>query len=135
MDNPEAKGYISNLKFAGNKVIYSGKGWIGDAVLQVQGNESSFLCGIENTMGACNNDGIYITDNLFYLSEGAIIDYKEYLWESETSVNKAPVFSNNIFAQHKFGWLAFWNERAAALTEENVKNILGDKTGKVIIIE
>ena len=50
MDYEDAEGYISNLTFSDNIVIYSGEGWVENHILQIDGENSMFFSAVENTM-------------------------------------------------------------------------------------
>lgn len=134
MDNPDASGFISNLVFSNNMVLYSGTGWISSFILQTGSDKSLFYSAFEDMMGASNNDGIYITDNVFYLCNHPLIRYTNLLMDGEQVVNADPVFSGNTYAQYQYGWLAEWNDELLVLNEDNIRDILGDQTGTVCVI-
>ena len=135
MDNPESDGFISNLEFANNRVLYAGTGWILNMVSGMYGDYSMFLSVMEDLMSAVNNDGIRITDNVFYLCSNAMVQYRDALFEYQGTVNQSPMFSGNTYAQHRFGWLAQWNGELMATSQDTIESILGDKTGEAIEIE
>jgi hypothetical protein len=131
MDNPDADGFISNLQFSNNMVLYSGSGWISSMISQTRSRMSAFNSSIEDMMGASNNDGIYITDNVFYLCDRPLIRYTDLLMGSDQNANAKPVFSGNTYAQYQYGWLAEWSDDLLALNEASVRDILGDQTGTI----
>jgi len=135
MDNPESDGFISNLEFSDNMVLYAGTGWILNMVNGIFGDYELFLSGTEDLMGAINNDGILIADNVFYLCSHAMVQYRDALFESQGTVNQPPVFSGNVYAQHRFGWLAKWNGMLMTVSQDTVGTVLGDETGTAVEID
>lgn len=101
------------------------------------GASSLWLSAVENGMGAANNHGIYIRNNVFYLSRYAMITLVDRLALDDTTlVNAQPIFSGNTYVQfasrpllQKVGAPEFYFP-----TEAAVKNILGDKSGTVVAI-
>lgn len=137
MDHADAEGYISNLTFTDNMVMYSGEGWIEKFILQI-GN-SMFFSAVENTMGASNNDGIYITDNIFYGSKENLLCLTDNLWNDTGKVNQPIVFSGNVYAQNKDGVLCIFNWERGWGTghtsdEQAFLDFIGDETGVVIAL-
>lgn len=131
MDNPDASGFISNLVFSDNMVLYSGSGWSAKMILQTGSDKSLFYTAFEDMMGASDNDGIYITDNVFYLCSHPLIRYTNLRMDGEQVVNADPVFSGNTYAQYQYGWLAEWNDELLVPNETSVRDVLGDPTGTV----
>lgn len=139
MDNMDAEGFISNLTFADNIVMYSGEGWIEDYILQIENRHSGFYSALENFMGASNNDGIYITDNIFYGSTANLLCLTDNLWNNTGKVNQPMVFSGNVYAQHEGGSLCNFNwERGWGVgytpDEQEFRDFIGDETGTVLSI-
>ena len=139
MDYEDAKGYISNLTFSDNIVISSGEGWVENHILQIDSEDSSFFSAVENTMGASNNDGIYITDNIFYGSRANLLCLTDNLWNNTGKVNQPIVFSDNVYAQYKggtlcnFNWERGWGAGYAS-DEQGFLYFIGDTTGTVVTI-
>ena len=136
MDHTDAEGFISNLTFTDNIVMHSGAGWIKDFILQTDHPNSGFFSALENFMGASNNDGIYITDNIFYGSAANLLCLTDNLWNNTGKVNKPMVFSGNIYAQTDGGTLCNFNwERGwgvgYAPDEREFLDFIGDETGTV----
>ena len=139
MDYENAEGYISNLTFSDNIVICSGEGWVENHILQIDSEHSMFFSAVENTMGASNNDGIYITDNIFYVSRENLICLTDNLWNDTGKVNQPIVFSGNVYAQYKDGILCNFNwERGYGVgyapDERDFLDFIGDTTGTVVTI-
>jgi hypothetical protein len=134
MDNAQAEGFISNLEFSNNMVMYSGTGWVNGMIAQIDGTKSLFVSAIEDLMGASNNDGIYIRNNVFYLSGQALLKYTDLMGDSDQAANARPVFSGNTYAQYENGWLAEWNGDLKPITEAVIRDILGDTTGTVVVV-
>ena len=139
MDYENAEGYISNLTFSDNIVMYSGEGWIEKHILQIDSEHSMFFSAVENTMGASNNDGIYITDNIFYGSRENLLCLTDNLWNDTGKVNQPIVFSGNVYAQYKDGILCNFNwERGYGVgyapDERDFLDFIGDTTGTVVTI-
>lgn len=140
MDDADAEGFISNLTFADNIVMHSGEGWIGNFILQTDNQHSGFYSALENFMGASNNDGIYITDNIFYGSKANLLCLTDNLWNNTGKVNQPMVFSGNVYAQYKDGILCNFNwERGWGVgytpDEQEFLDFIGDTTGTVITIQ
>ena len=78
------------------------------------------------------NDGsIYITNNLFYLSEYVLV-------HCFMPKENQPIFSGNTYAQGEKGWLAILRGRMLSITEygeKYVHNELSDKTGTVLVVK
>ena len=139
MEVPGSTGLISNLIFKDNLVMHSGDGWIYNSVLQSAGGggNSLWLSAVENGLGAANNEGIYIRDNVFYLSRYAMITLVDYLAvDNTTLVNAQPVFSGNTYVQFSLRPILQknWSSEVYYPTEDVVRNILGDENGKLVII-
>ena len=139
MEVPGSTGLISNLIFEDNLVMYSGDGWIYNSILQSAGGggNSMWLSAVENGLGAANNEGIYIRDNVFYLSRYAMITLVDYLAvDNTTLVNAQPVFSGNTYVQFSLRPILQknWSSEVYYPTEDVVRNILGDENGKLVII-
>lgn len=136
MDHTDAEGFISNLTFTDNIVMHSGAGWIKDFILQTDHPNSGFFSALENFMGASNNDGIYITDNIFYGSAANLLCLTDNLWNNTGKVNKPMVFSGNIYAQTdggtlcNFNWERGWGAGYAP-DEREFLDFIGDETGTV----
>lgn len=139
MDYEDAEGYISNLTFSDNIIICSGEGWVENHILQIDSENSMFFSAVENTMGASNNDGIYITDNIFYSSRANLLCLTDNLWNDTGKVNQPIVFSGNVYAQYKdgtlcnFNWERGWGAGYAS-DEQEFLDFIGDKTGVVIVL-
>ncbi len=137
MEVPGSAGLISNLVFEDNMVMNSGDGWVYNSVLQSDGENSLWLSAVENGMGAANNEGIYIRDNVFYLSRYAMITLLDYLAvDGTTSVNAQPVFSGNTYVQFFSKPLLQknWSSEIYYPSEDVVRDILKDETGSLVII-
>ena len=140
MDYEDAKGYISNLTFSDNIVICSGEGWVENHILQIDSEHSMFFSAVENTMGASNNDGIYITDNIFYGSRANLLCLTDNLWNDTGKVNQPIVFSGNVYAQYddgilcNFNWERGWRIGYAS-DEKEFLDFNGDTTGTVVTIQ
>ena len=139
MDNVDAEGFISNLTFTDNIVMHSGEGWIKNFILQIDNQHSGFYSALENNMGASNNDGIYITDNIFYGSAANLLCLTDNLWNDTGKVNQPMVFSGNVYAQSaggilcNFNWEQGWCAGYAS-DEREFLDFIGDATGKIVSI-
>lgn len=139
MDDADAEGFISNLTFADNIVMHSGEGWIGSFILQIENQHSGFYSALENFMGASNNDGIYITDNIFYSSAANLLCLTDNLWNNTGKVNQPIAFSGNMYAQHEggtlcnFNWERGWDVGDTS-DEQEFLDFIGDATGTVLSI-
>lgn len=140
MEAPGSTGLISNLAFKDNLVMHSGYGWVYNSVLQSDGGggNSLWLSAVENGMGAANNEGIYIRDNVFYLSRYAMITLTDYLAVDDTTpVNAQPIFSGNTYVQFASRPILQknWSSEIYYPIEEVVRDILKDETGTLVIID
>ena len=139
MDHEDAEGYISNLTFSDNIVMYSGEGWIENFILQIENPHSGFFSALENFMGAANNDGIYITNNIFCTSKANLLCLTDNLWNDTGKVNRPMTFSGNVYAQHKgdilcnFNWERGWSAGHTS-DEQAFLDFIGDETGVVIAL-
>ena len=139
MDNVDAEGFISNLTFTDNIVMHSGEGWIKNFILQIDNQHSGFYSALENNMGASNNDGIYITDNIFYGSAANLLCLTDNLWNDTGKVNQPMVFSGNVYAQSaggilcNFNWEQGWCAGYVS-DEREFLDFIGDATGKIVSI-
>ena len=140
MDYEDAEGYISNLTFSDNIVIYSGEGWVENHILQIDSENSMFFSAVENTMGAANNGGIYIADNIFYGSKANLLCLTDNLWNDTGNVNQSIDFSGNVYAQYKngtlcnFNWERGWRAGYAS-DEQKFLDFIRDETGVVIVLK
>lgn len=99
-DHPNAEGFISNLTFRDNYVLYSGEGWIEGMIQQIDPSAAlQYSACLENGLSAVNNDGIYIIDNIFYCSTVNLLNISEYNFFRASKVNQPMVFSGNTYAQ------------------------------------
>ena len=139
MDHADAEGFISNLYFTDNMVVHSGRGWIKNHILQISNQHSGFFSALENFMGASNNDGIYIKDNVFYASAANLLCLTDNLWNDMGKVNQPMVFSGNTYAQPvdgclcNFNWEQGWCVGYTA-DEHDFLSFIGDTTGTVVAI-
>ncbi|MBR2028494.1 MAG: hypothetical protein IKA10_05875 [Oscillospiraceae bacterium] len=140
MDYEDAEGYISNLTFSDNIVMYSGEGWVENHILQIDSENSMFFSAVENTMGAANNGGIYIADNIFYGSKANLLCLTDNLWNDTGNVNQSIDFSGNVYAQYKngtlcnFNWERGWRAGYAS-DEQKFLDFIRDETGVVIVLK
>ncbi len=138
MDNPGSKGFLSNLVYEDNIVMYTGNGWVYNSILQqLHGDTNIWLSVVENCMGAADNDGIHIRNNVFFLSQWAMINLREYWWGGEvTLVNKQPVFSGNTYVQLADRLLFLWFCAGDGYfpSEEAMKEQIGDTEGTLIVL-
>ena len=135
MDNSEAKGFISNLAFKENMVLYSGMGWIEAHIDATDIEHPAFASAVGCGMRASENDGIYIENNVFYLSDSGLFFYSDTRWDADEPIEiTPPVFSGNTYAQYEYGWLGYWNGDMLALTEESIRDVFKDTTGTVVTI-
>lgn len=131
-ENPNEISGFKNINYTDNIVLYTGYGWVDlynqRSDLTLEGIHTSVIeCG-----GFCKNEneGVYITDNIFYMAKYAILHC--YMPEENQMV-----FSGNTYAQSENGWLALLRGRLLSVTENGedyVKNDLMDATGKVVVI-
>ncbi|HEX2947925.1 MAG TPA: hypothetical protein VHT96_18455 [Clostridia bacterium] len=134
MENPGIPSGFKNVSFDDNYVMYTGYGWVETLTLRtIYLFQKVNLCSIEfGGRGYVNkNDGIFITNNIFYLSKYALI-------HCFMSKENQPVFSGNTYAQGQNGGLAMWRGRMLSITENGekyVRNDLLDKTGTVLTVK
>lgn len=102
-ENPESVSYIESMIFEDNMVMNSGEGLIYEIVLQssVFGSGNSFwLSAIEDGMGAADNGGIFIRNNILYISKYSLITIcHKVCGENERPVNREVEFSGNTYVQ------------------------------------
>ena len=136
-DIPGTKGYITNLVFEDNLVMYSGHGWVREMVWQETGGSSANLSAFETYDSAIDNDGIYIRNNTFYKSAFALFSLSEYHLDRSTPVNALPVFSGNTYVQYSNKPILQKNRSTEFYYPSNdtIKSVLGDQTGSVITVE
>lgn len=136
-DIPGTKGYITNLVFEDNLVMYSGHGWVREMVWQETGGSSANLSAFETYDSAIDNDGIYIRNNTFYKSAFALFSLSEYHLDRSTPVNALPVFSGNTYVQYSNKPILQKNRSTEFYypSEDTIKSVLGDQTGSLVIVE
>ena len=139
MDNSGSKGFLSNLVYEDNLFMYTGDGWLYNYILQSEtgGPTSFWLSAVENGYGAADNDGIHIRNNVFFLSQWATVNLREYLWGDEKiRVNKQPVFSGNTYVQlaDRLLFLWFWEGDGYPPSEEVMTEQIGDTEGTLIVL-
>lgn len=138
MDNPGSKGFLSNLVYENNLVMYTGDGWLHNSILYSEGGGpfNIWLSPVENLMGAADNDGIIIRNNVFFLSRGSMVSLREYLWDGVTPVNRQPVFSGNTYIQLGDRLLFWWFYAGWSWfpSEKVLERQLGDTEGTLIVL-
>ena len=136
-DIPGTKGYITNLVFEDNLVMYSGQGWVREMVWQETGGSSANLSAFETNDSAIDNDGIYIRNNTFYKSAFALFSLSEYHLDRSTPVNALPVFSGNTYVHYSNKPILQKNRSTEVYYPSNdtIKSVLGDQTGSLITVE
>lgn len=139
MELSQAKGFISNLTFSDNIVMCTGGGWIERTVLRAGSETSCFFSSVENMMGAADNDGIYVANNIFYLSKAALLCLTDNLWNGTGKVNRGIVFSGNTYAQIVYDGLCTFNwehffDAGYEPYEQDFLDFIGDKSGRVVSI-
>ena len=136
-DIPGTKGYITNLVFEENLVMYAGHGWVREMIWQETGGSSASLSAFETNDSAIDNDGIYIRNNTFYKSAFALFSLSEYHLDRSTPVNALPVFSGNTYVQYSNKPILQKNRSTEVYypSEDTIKSILGDQTGSLVIVE
>lgn len=132
-EKPSVNSGFKNVSFDDNYVLFTGYGWI-----DIKTERSDYtleklpLSSIEFGGEYKNkNDGIFITNNLFYLSKYVLVHC--YMPKSNQ-----PSFSGNLYAQSENGWLALLRGRLLSITENGekyVRNDLLDKTGTVLTVK
>ncbi len=133
-ENPTVESGFKNVSFDDNYVLYTGYGWV-----ETKSKRTDFfqvklpLSAIEfgGTEYKNKNDGIYITDNLFYLSKYVLV-------HCFMPKENQPIFSGNTYAQGQKGWLAVLRGRMLSITEYGEKYVhdeLLDKTGTVLTVK
>jgi hypothetical protein len=124
---------FENVSFDDNYVLYTGYDWIKTKTERTDYYMSNLpVSSIEFGGDYKNkNNGIYISNNIFYLSKYALI-------HCFMPKDNQPIFSGNIYAQYENGWLAMWRGSMISITEnaeEYIHNDLLDKTGTVLSIK
>jgi len=136
-DIPGTKGYITNLVFENNLVMNSGMGWVRELIWRESGGSSASLSAFETNDSAIDNDGIFIRNNVFYKSGYSLFSLSDYHLDRTTPVNALPVFSENTYVQSANKPLLQKNRSTEVyyLSEEIMRDILGDENGTLVIIE
>jgi len=134
-DIPGTKGYITELVFESNHVMYSGMGWAGKMTGRYDGGGSPFLSAFENMQSAVDNSGIYIRNNIFYKSGFAMFALSDSNLNGDR-VNAQPVFSGNSYVctANKPLLQKNWGSELYYPSEDTMTGILGDKDGSLIVI-
>lgn len=132
-EDPTQTSGFKNIQFSDNYVLYSGYGWVeinnqrtDIYQLNIQPNAMEFGEHYNN-----KNEGIYITNNVFYLGKYALI-------HCYMPANNQPIFSGNTYAQNENGWLARLRGRLLSITENGetyVHDEFKDETGHVLIVK
>lgn len=131
-ENPTADSGFKDISFEDNYIMYTGYGWVDTKTLRTDYWLGRLpFSAIEFGGDYRNkNEGIYITDNTFYLSKYVLVNC--YMQK-----DSQPVFSGNTYAQAQNGWLADLRGRLFSVTENGityVRNELLDKTGTVLTV-
>ena len=137
-DHPNAEGFISNLTFRDNFVLYSGEGWIKGMIQQIDPAAApQYSACLENGLSAVNNDGIYFIDNIFYCSTVNLLNISEYNFFGASKVNQPMVFSGNTYVQSVNRrlctlneWKCYYPDSEPAIQE--FLALVGDTAGTVI---
>lgn len=133
LEKPTADSGFKNVSFEDNYVMYTGYGWVDtktkrtDYILEKLPISSIEFGGEYKN----KNDGIYIKNNIFYLSKYVLVNC--YMPK-----DNQPVFSGNTYVQGENGWLAMLRGRLLTVTENGekyVSNDLLDKTGTVLAVK
>lgn len=84
---------------------------------------------------AIDNDGIFLRNNVFCNGAYALFALSDYHLNG-TAITTVPVFSGNTYVQYakKPILQKNWSEETFYPTDEVMKEILGDETGKLVII-
>ena len=141
MEVPGSRAFMSNVVFEDNIVIHSGEGWVYNSIAQCNNPYNGWISAVDNDLGACHNDGIYIKDNIFYQGVYALFSLVDYLREDGEKVNAEPIFSGNVYVQSALRPLLqknknYWEGMNICYpSEEVVTDVLGDETGTLIIVE
>lgn len=132
-ENPSEDSGFKNVIFDDNYVLYTGYGWV-----DIKTQRTDFMlerlpfCSIEFGGEYVNkNEGIYIRNNIFYLSKYALIN-------CNMPEGNQPIFSGNTYAQNENGWLALLRCQLLSVTENGEKYVrdeLLDKIGNVLTIK
>ncbi len=132
-ENPDVPSGYKNVNFEDNLVLYTGFGWVDTKNQRTDISQDSMQVSAIECGGTYKNanEGIYITNNVFYLAKYALV----FCYMPEEN---QPVFSGNTYAQSENGWLAMLRGRLLSVTEngeEYVRNDLKDATGSVFSIK
>ena len=141
-ENEGSLSYIKDLTFENNIVMYSGDGIFYN---RIKGSSWDFgtgnsywLSAIENGMGAADNDGITIRNNVLYQSRYALITLNEKVGGPHgRPVNNKTRFEGNTYVQISTRPLIQEHHSVGICypSDEAVKNVLGDKDGKCVICQ
>ncbi len=139
IDTVTGEGFLSNYVFEDNYVMRSGEGWGRGAIRQSNylGSASGgWLAAVENEMSAGDNDGIIFRNNLFFRSSYALFSLRSTKLHNNLPVNADPIFEGNTYVQLVSLPLLKQDMGARIYfpSEEVVRDILGDKTGTLVIL-
>ena len=137
-----SNSYFTDMTFENNIVMYSGDGINYNRIRQSswdfgKGN-SYWLSAVEDGMGAVDNDGIYIRNNVFYLSRYSLFTLCEKVGGPHgRPVNNPTHFEGNTYIQLSTRPLVQEHHSVCIyyLSDEAVKNVLGDKNGNCVVCQ
>ena len=140
MDAPDSQGMLSQCVFENNKVLYSGYGWIGGLLHQLdpleQRGYSCFGACIDGQAGT-NMDGVHIRNNVFYLSRHALIHASDFIMTGaefcDRFANERPVYEENLFVQKKDLLFAVFNNQQ--MDAESFLTEMGDTTSEYVLVD
>lgn len=140
MDAPGFQGLLSQCAFENNRVLYSGYGWAGGLIYQLGPMEQNgyyvFYACIDGQAGS-NMDGMYIRNNVFYLSRHALIHSSDFIMTGKadysTFVNERPIYEENLFVQKKDLPFAVFNDEQ--MDAKSFLAEMGDHTSEYAIVD
>lgn len=132
-EKPSIISGFKNISFEDNYILSTGYGWVDTKTQRTDYRlEKLPFSSIEFGGDYKNkNNGIYIKNNIFYLSKYVLVN-------CFMPKDNQPIFSGNTYAQAENGWLAVLRGRLFSVTENGnqyVRNELLDKTGTVLTVK
>ncbi len=136
MDADGSQGLLSQCVFENNRVLYSGYGWAGGLIYQLDRCHDPFYACIDGQTGT-NMDGVHIRNNVFYLSRHALIYSSDFIMTGgenyDTFANERPIYEENLFVQKKDLPFAIFNDQP--MDAEGFLAEMGDNTSEYTIVD
>ncbi len=132
MDYSESKNkYVfSDIMVKDNYILNIGYGWSYHQEMAFYGNGDQKAVSMNFWTCENRNKGIYIKNNVFYLS-------RDILLESMINKTNPAKFSNNVFVQNKKGAFALWEGQPVMIDKgrEFILKLIGNQSGDLKIVK